>query len=125
MKDEIFISSNVLHEFADPKVKRDFFKYKERQFVKDYATRKVKYCKTKRVALETKVRELESIISTNSNHLVIEECQKCTAELDEIYDYITEGIILRFKTDWYEPGEKSNSKYFLNLEKEIRPNHIL
>ena len=36
--------------------------------------------------------------------------------MEALYDYITEGIILRSKTDWYEHGEKS-SKYFLNLEK--------
>ena len=66
-----------------------------RQFFKDYATRQAKERKTKRVALETKVRELESIISTNSNNSVIEEYHKCKAELEEIYNYITKGIILR------------------------------
>ena len=116
VKDEILISSNVLHEFTDPRVKWDFLKYKIRQFTKDYATRKAKERKTKRVALETRVRELESIISTNSNDLVIEEHHKCKAELEEIYSYITESIILRSKTDWYELGEKP-TKYFLNLEK--------
>ena len=55
MKDEILISSNVLHEFTHPRVKWDFLKYKIWQFTKDYATRKTKECKTKRVALETKV----------------------------------------------------------------------
>ena len=34
----------------------------------------------------------------------------------KVYDYITEGIILRSRTIWYEKGEKSN-KYFLTLEK--------
>ena len=33
-----------------------------------------------------------------------------------LYEYITSGIILRSKTNWYEHGEKS-SKYFLSLEK--------
>ena len=116
MKDEIFISSNELRKFTDPRVKWDLLKYKIRQFAKDYATRKEKEWKAKRVALKTKVRELESIISTNSNDLVIEEYHKCKAELEEIYNYITEGIILRSKTNWYELGEKS-TKYFLNLEK--------
>ena len=119
MKDEILISSSVLHEFADPRVKWDFLKYKIRKFAKDYATRKAKDSKTKRVALETKVSELETIISTNSNDLVIEEYHKCKAELEEIYNNITESIILRSKTDWYELREKS-SKYFLNLEKRNR-----
>ena len=117
MKDEILFSSNELHKFTDPRVKWDSLKYKIRQFAKDYATRKAKERKAKRVTLETKVEELESIISTNSNDLVIEEYHKCKAELEEIYNYITEGIILRSKTDWYELGEKS-TKYFLNLEEK-------
>ena len=36
--------------------------------------------------------------------------------MEGLYDYITEGIILRSKTDWCEHREKS-SAYFLNLEK--------
>ena len=35
-------------------------------------------------------------------------------ELDQVYDYITNGIILRSRTTWYEEGEKSSS-YFLRL----------
>ena len=62
MKDEILISSNELHKFTDPRVKWDFLKYKIRQFAKDYVTRKAKERKAKRVALETKVRKMESII---------------------------------------------------------------
>ena len=116
MKDEILISCNELHKFTDPKVKWDFLKYKRRQFAKDYATRKAKERKAKRAALETKVGELESIISTNSNDLVIEEYHKFKAELEKIHNYITKGIILRSKTDWYELEEKSTT-YFLNLEK--------
>ena len=116
MKDDILTSSNELHKFTDPRVKWDLLKYKIRQFAKDYATRKAKEWKAKRVALETKVRELESIISTNSNNLVIEEYHNYKAEREEIYNYITEGIILRSETDWYELGDKS-TKYFLNLEK--------
>ena len=33
-----------------------------------------------------------------------------------MYNYITNGIILRSRTAWYEEGEKSSS-YFLRLEK--------
>ena len=40
-------------------------------------------------------------------------------ELDQIYDHITNGIILRSCTTWYEEGEKSSS-YFLRLEKRIK-----
>ena len=37
-------------------------------------------------------------------------------ELEKIYEYITDGIIMRSKSQWYEEGEKS-TKYFLSLEK--------
>ena len=37
-------------------------------------------------------------------------------ELEKMYDYITDGIIIRSRATWYEQGER-NSKYFLNLEK--------
>ena len=36
--------------------------------------------------------------------------------LDELYDNITNGLIIRSKVEWYEKGEKSNA-YFFNLEK--------
>ena len=38
------------------------------------------------------------------------------SDLETLCKYITAGIIMRSKSDWYEFGEKS-SKYFLNLEK--------
>ena len=36
--------------------------------------------------------------------------------LEKMYEYKTQGTILRSKTRWYNEGEK-NSKYFFNLEK--------
>ena len=62
-----------------------------------------------------RVKELESLISTDSEECSLQEYNKCKQDLEEIYNYITEGIILRSKTDWYELGKKS-TKYFLNLE---------
>ena len=47
---------------------------------------------------------------------MLEQYNKSKNELEALYDYITEEIILRSKTDWYEHGEKP-SKYFFNLEK--------
>ena len=37
-------------------------------------------------------------------------------ELEKRYDHITDDIILRFKAQWYEEGEKASS-IFLTLEK--------
>ena len=45
-------------------------------------------------------------------------CPSCSSEpnYDELYDYITQGAIIRSRATWYEKGEKNN-KYFLNLAK--------
>ena len=44
------------------------------------------------------------------------EYEESKAKLEQLYDYFTQGAIIRSKCSWYEKGEKS-TKYFLNLEK--------
>ena len=51
----------------------------------------------------------------SSNNLRKYESLKKDIEL--IYDPIAEGIRMRSKCDWYEPGEKS-TKIFFNLVKQ-------
>ena len=38
------------------------------------------------------------------------------AEYIQLYDYITQGAILRSRATWYKKGKKNN-RYFLQLEK--------
>ena len=47
---------------------------------------------------------------------LLTEHERIQAELENLYDYIADGAILRSKTRWYEEGEK-NTKYFLSLGK--------
>ena len=54
-----------------------------------------------------------------STDLELKEYNSVKQELEQIYNYITEGIILRTRTVWYEEGKKS-TKYFLNLEKRSK-----
>ena len=93
-----------------------YLKYKVREFSKQYSVDKAKERREKRNKLELRVKELEVLISSNTEETVIQEYHDCKHQLEEIYNYITQGIILRSRVDWYEHGEKS-SKYFLNLEK--------
>ena len=79
--------------------------------------------KTEKV-LEQKVKELESLISTEAEECILQEYNKCKEDLEESYNYITEGIILRSKTDWYELGEKS-TRCLRNLEKETKQSLLL
>ena len=57
-----------------------------------------------------------SKICSSSFDYVLKEYHEAKAELAQIYDYITEGIILHSRSTWYEKGEKS-AKYFSILEK--------
>ena len=90
-------------------------KYKRREYSRNYSIQMAKTRKRRRISLEKRVAELESLITSNSNNQLLKEYSSCKLELESLYEYITSGIILRSKTNWYEHGEKS-SKYFLNLE---------
>ena len=59
---------------------------------------------------------MESKICSSSSNYVLKEYHEPKPELEQIYDYITEGIILHSRSTRYEKGEKS-AKYFLTLEK--------
>ena len=87
-----------------------------RQFSMTYSKEKAFERNLARLTLEKKVKELESRIRSNSDEALVEQYNKSKNELENLYNYITEGIILRSKVNWYEYGEKS-SKYFLSLEK--------
>ena len=94
----------------------EYIKYKCREFSRNFSIKMSKERKARRLALEMKHANLEGLISSNSSHDLLEEYSKCKPDLESLYNYITAGIILRSKSEWYEHGEKS-SEYFLNLEK--------
>ena len=75
--------------------------------------------KTKRMSIESKLKRLENNITVTSTDLELKEYNSVKQELEQIYNYITEGIILGSRTVWYEDGDKS-TKYFLNLEKRSK-----
>ena len=87
-----------------------------RQFSKKFSIDKAKKRKARRLELESKVKEFEEQLTTASNNQLINDYNKCKEELESLYDYITDGTILRSHATWYKKGEKS-TKYFLNLEK--------
>ena len=39
---------------------------------------------------------------------LLKEHERTQAELENLYDHIADGAILRSKTRWYEEGEKNN-----------------
>ena len=105
-----------MKDIVDLRVKWEFLKYKIRQFTRYYSKQKAVGHRNRKTILEEKVRDLEQRIKSDSNVELLKEYNKAIKELNQIYDYITNGIILRSRTTWYEEGEKSSS-YFLRLEK--------
>ena len=69
-----------------------------------------------RLELENIVKDLTNKLKTSSTESEVKVCEERKAELEKMYDHITQGIIFRSKVAWYEKGGKSN-KYFLDLEK--------
>ena len=62
------------------------------------------------------MNDLERAISESTDPNLVQEYNDTKEELGKLYDYITQGIILRSRAKWYKEGEKSSS-YFLRLEK--------
>ena len=116
LKTEISNFRRDADQFDDVATGWEFMKYKCREYSRNYLIQMAKTRKRRRISLEKKVVELESLITLNSNDQLRKEYSSCKLELESLYEYITSGIILRSKTNWYEHSEKS-SKYFLNLEK--------
>ena len=116
MKSNIPTFYEESRELKDPVMHWEFLQYKIRQFTINYSKEKASERKARRIASDKKVKRLEISLSANSNETLLEEYYKYKNELESIYNFIVEGIILCSKASWYEHGEKS-SKYFLNLEK--------
>ena len=116
MKNAILNFLKSVSSFDDPIMKWKFVKYKCRDLSGKISIEKLRERKSRRVELENRLAELENIITPNSSEEVITVYNNCKSDLEALYNYITEGIIMRLKSNWYEFGEKT-SKYFLNLEK--------
>ena len=106
-------------EISNPVIRWDFLKFKMRQFCMSYSKQKSRERKQKRMSLESKLKKLENNITVTSTDFELKEYNSVKQELEQIYNDITKGIILRTRTDWYEEGEKS-TKYFLDLEKRSK-----
>ena len=63
----------------------------------------------------SRLKILEKSLPGDKN---IKEYHQYKADLDEIYNNITEGVKNRSKCQWYEESKKS-TKYFLNLEEKM------
>ena len=97
-----------LKDLTDPIVKWDFLKYKIRGFTIDYSKHSAFKRKEARINLEAEVKVLNGLLSSTADESIKSKYEEAKAKLESLYDYITEGIILRSRTTWYKKGEKSN-----------------
>ena len=111
-----YIIDNELNTIEDVRIRWDILKYRIRQYSMKYSKTSAKRRRKRRLELESKVKELEAHVTAESSAQFMQDYEAAKSELEGIYNYITEGIILRSRVMWYELGEKS-TKYFLTLEK--------
>ena len=97
----------------------DILKYHIRSFTIKYSKEKAKQRKAHLQNLEQTFAELNKLYSSDPNPLNLEKLNQISAQLDQYYDYITQGAIVRSRAQWVEKGEKS-TKFFLGIEKRNR-----
>ena len=89
---EFYRESLVLQ---DPVSLWEFLKCRMRQYSRKVVKQKARERKGKRLNLEKKAKSLELQTFSESSEELLQEYNKCKNNLDTIYDYITEGLILR------------------------------
>ena len=117
MKDELsrFLNSDYSHN--DPRLYWKFKKFKMKVFSRNYSINEKSVSKKAREQLGLKLKQLPAVITTSSNNSLLKEFEDSKHKLEELYDSITNCLIIRSKVEWYEKGEKTNGAYFFNLEK--------
>ena len=87
----------------------EYLKNKIFRFSEDYANKKAEQRKEKQLYLENKVINLEKELANSSNmsDVLLTEYEITQAELENLYDHIADGAILRTKAGWHEEGDKN------------------
>lgn len=102
-------------EIQDPRVLWDFIKYKIRYETIVYSKKKAKERRSVLVSLEERLKYCQVKCDEDPTPENLNDLEIIQTECDRHYDYITQGIIIRSRVNWYEQGEKSN--VFFKLRK--------
>ena len=103
------IIDNELNMIEDVRTRWDILKYRIRQYSMKYSKKAAERRRKQQLELESKVKELEAHVSAESGTQFMQDYEVAKFELEGIYNYITEGIILRSRAMWYELGESPRS----------------
>ena len=87
-----------------------------REYARDIAIKNADQRKKTRVDQEKKMSKLQMNMIDDQSPEKMEEYNNAKLELEKFYEYVTDGIIMKSKNQWYEEGDKS-TKYFLTLQK--------
>ena len=101
-------------ELTSEQAKWDYTKFKIKQWAQKQSKVKARERRIAIQQLETKIQDLETKIPLGLATPVDLETAKNA--LNSHYEYITKGLIIQSRVQYYEEGEK-NSSYFLNLIK--------
>jgi hypothetical protein len=105
---------NIL-TLENPVDRWEYLKYKIREFTIQFSKENTRKFRADLRDLEQQVKMLERKLGTDAS--IGDRYIECKGKLNRMYDKITDGIIIRSRTQWHEEGEKS-TKYFLNMEKK-------
>ena len=100
----------------NPQLWWDLIKYEIRKFSIKFSKDIAKKRRFEYQHLEDEIKKIENSSEWEKDDYLISKHDNLRKLLEELSNYITEGIIIRSKATWYEYGEKNN-KYVLTLEK--------
>ena len=107
--------ANWLEEFREVQDKRvlwDLIKYKIRQQTIRYSKTKARERRANSLQnLEEDLKECTEKCDSDPNTKNLEELECLQTEYDSMYDYITQGAIIRSRATWYEFGERNMSLF--------------
>ena len=83
-------------------------KYKIRPLTINYSKIRARSRRAKESKLEENLRECTEKYDIDPTKQNMEELECARAEYEELYDYVTQGAIIRFRATWYEKGERNN-----------------
>ena len=92
-------------------------KFEVRKFSQTIAKKKAVNKRRYLKSLEDKVKDIEIKLSNNSSEENKKAWYEAKEELENEYNNITQGIIIRSRAEWVEKSEKSNKYFFFFLEK--------
>ena len=66
--------------------------------------------------MEDKLKECTEKCDIDPYSGILEELERPKTEYDQLYDYITQGAIIRFRVTWYEISEQKKNFYLYTLK---------